>query len=176
MEGILPRPRSQSGPYGQTCARDVGMKIVLLITVLAAMTACAFIGGDDEETTLQCANCRDAEVERVFDGDTLITTSDRVIRLYGVDAPEGEERCASKAAERLRELAGGTIRLEDGPSRTDELGRTTAYVYTQDGASVDEILIREGLATASTGAGQHRGFLANLELEAKTKDAGCLWQ
>lgn len=148
---------------------------LLVISVFLALTACAFIEGEAVETTLRCADCREVQVNLVFDGDTVITTSDRVTRLFGVDAPERGQRCASEATKRLRELAGETIRLENGPRLTDEYGRMTAYVYTLDGASVDEILIREGLATASTRDGQHRDHLVILEKEARTRDTGCLW-
>ena len=146
-----------------------------MIGVLLALTACAFVGSDEEETALRCADCRKFQVGRVFDGDTVISPSDRVVRLFGVDAPEEGQRCAAEATKRLRELAGTTIRLEDGPTPTDEFGRMSAYAYTLDGVSIDEILVREGLANASTGKGQHREYLSELEWEAKTKDAGCLW-
>lgn len=52
------------------------------------------------------------------------------------------------AEERLRELAGDVVPLENGPRITDAYGRTLAYVYTEDGASIDAALIAEGLATA----------------------------
>ena len=96
-------------------------------------------------------------------------------RLFGVDTPERGERCATEATERLRELAGDTVRLEDGPRLTDTYGRTLAYVYTVDGISIDAALIREGFATAWTRDGQHRDYLVGLEREAQQQGAGCLW-
>ena len=56
--------------------------------------------------------------------------------------PERGQRCATEATERLRELAGDTVRLEDGPRLTDTYGRTLAYVYTVDGISIDAVLIQ----------------------------------
>ncbi len=91
-----------------------------------------------------------------------------------VDTPERGQRCATEATERLRELAGSTVRLEDGPRLTDTYGRTLAYVYTVDGISIDAALIREGLA-AWTRDGQHRDMLVELEREAQMARAGCLW-
>jgi endonuclease YncB( thermonuclease family) len=151
------------------------MKIFIWIVVLAAITGCAFVADDEVKTTIRCADCLEAEVSRVFDGDTVIIANDRVVRMYGVNAPEGEQPCTPEATERLRELAGSTIRLEDGPSLTDDLGRRLAYLYTESGASIDEILVREGLANASGRQGQHRAMLSSLEKEAKTRNAGCLW-
>ena len=58
---------------------------------------------------------------------------------------------------------------------TDQFGRILAYIYTEDGTSIDEALIREGLATAWTRDGQHRDYLVGLEKEARRQEAGCLW-
>ena len=109
---------------------------------------------------------------RIIDGDTLDTSRGR-LRLFGVDASE-RERCAPEATDRPRELASEMVRLEDGPRLTDRYGRILAYVYTADGVSIDEALIREGLATAWT-RGQHRDLLVWLEREARRQGAGCLW-
>ncbi len=49
------------------------------------------------------------------------------------------------------------------------------YVYTSEGESIDEILIREGLALAWTRDGQHRDVLVAAEEEARRKGRGCLW-
>ena len=73
------------------------------------------------------------------------------------------------------ELAGNSVRLEDGPRLTDQFGRRLAYVYTEDGYSIDEILVREGLGTAWTEDGQHRDFLVGLERGTRMMDDGCLW-
>ena len=110
----------------------------------------------------------------MIDGDTLDTAKDRV-RLFGVDTPEFGERCASETTHRLQQLAGDSVRLEDGPRLTDQFGRILAYSYfTEDGASIDETLIREGLATAWTRDGQHRDLLVNLEREARMQGVGYL--
>ncbi len=113
-------------------------------------------------------------MERVIDGDTLDTNVGRV-RLFGVDTPERGEKCSSRATGWLKELAGGTVRVEVGPRLRDPNGRLLFYVYTQSGNSVDEILIREGLAVAWTKDGQHMEVLRQLEIDARTTGAGCLW-
>ena len=129
----------------------------ILVLGLFLVVACAGI-----ETNLRCEDCFEVRVDRVIDGDTL-DTSRGVIRLYGVDTPEVGQRCASQATERLRDLADDTIRIEVGPRTSDQYGRMLAYVYTHDGISIDEVLIREGLATAWTRDGQHRDRLVGLE-------------
>lgn len=50
-----------------------------------------------------------------------------------------------------------------------------AYVYTKSGMSVDELLVKEGLAVAWTRDEQHRLHLMELEQEAKRQGTGCLW-
>ena len=141
----------------------------LLVLSLFLVVACAGI-----EATLRCEDCFEVQVDRVIDGDTLDTPRG-VIRLYGVDTPERGQRCASKATERLRDLADDTIRIQVGPRTTDQYGRMLAYVYTEDGISIDEALIREGLATAWTRDGQHRDHLVRVENDARRKYAGCMW-
>ena len=141
-----------------------------MIAVFLALCACT----GAEETILRCDDCPETQVIRVIDGDTLETARGRV-RLFGVDTPERGERCASNATNRLQKLAGGSVRLEDGPRLTDPGGRSLAYVYTESGLSVDEILLREGLATAWTKDGQHRDHLVGMERDARRKGSGCLW-
>ena len=142
-----------------------------LITILVTIVACTTL---IEETLLRCDDCPEVRVNRVIDGDTLETPSRRV-RLFGVDTPEAGERCASEATSRINELAGSSVRLEEGPRLTDQFGRRLAYVYTGEGYSIDEILVREGLGTAWTEDGQHLDYLVGLEQTTSRMETGCLW-
>ncbi len=121
-------------------------------------------------TTLCCSNCPAIPVLRVIDGDTFATSGDQSVRLFGVDTPERGEKCYRKATDRLCELAGGEVRVELGPRSRDRYGRLLYYVYTQDGGSIDERLVSEGLAKAWTRDGQRRDLLMGLEHVG----AGCL--
>ena len=67
------------------------------------------------------------------------------------------------------------VRVDPGPRNLDPYGRTLKYLYTEDGESIDEALVREGLAVAWTRDGQHRDHLMELEQEAKQNGTGCLW-
>jgi|TARA_B100000809_G_scaffold265344_1_gene323861 micrococcal nuclease len=142
-----------------------------LIVILASIVACATTV---QETLLRCDECEQVRVSRVIDGDTFETASGR-LRLFGADTPEVGEQCAAEATGRMNELAGNSVRLEDGPRLADQFGRRLAYVYTEDGYSIDEILVREGLGTAWTEDGQHRDFLVGLEKGTRMMDDGCLW-
>lgn len=124
---------------------------------------------------LRCSNCPALTVQRVIDGDTLNTNAGRV-RLFGVDAPERGEKCFREATASLKELAGGTVKVEAGPRLQDPHGRLLYYVYTSSGYSVDAILIQKGLAHAWNSDGQHRDALVDMEANARSTTTGCLWQ
>jgi endonuclease YncB( thermonuclease family) len=85
------------------------------------------------------------------------------------------ERCSTEATDRLRQLAGGRVRLQDGPRLTDDFGRRLAYLFTTNGSSIDVLMIGEGLAEAWTRDGQHRDTLVGLEDSARQNGPGCLW-
>ena len=97
------------------------------------------------------------------------------IRLFGVDTPERGQPCFNQATQRFEELAGDTVRVEFGPRQEDRYGRILYYVYNNEGESIDEMLIREGLAEAWTRDGQHRDILVTAEEGAKRDGRGCLW-
>lgn len=126
-------------------------------------------------TALCCSDCPHLDVDRIIDGDTFASARAR-IRLFGVDTPERDEKCFDRAAERLREVAGDAVLVEPGPRAEDRYGRKLFYIYTEGGESIDEILVREGLALAWTEDGQYRDVLVSAEAEARTNRRGCLWQ
>ena len=147
-----------------------------LAILLGALTAIACGGGfslTEYPTDLRCPGCPTLSVTRIIDGDTFDTPRGRV-RLFGVDSPERGERCYGQATSGLKQLAGRRVRVEPGPRARDPGGRLLYYVYTAAGNSIDEILIREGLAQAWTRDGQHRDHLARMERRAREEAAGCL--
>ena len=75
----------------------------------------------------------------------------------------------------MRQLAGSTVRVESGPRTRDSGGRLLYYIYTTRGNSIDEILVREGLARAWSRDGQHRDALVRLQQSAQASKSGCLW-
>jgi len=142
------------------------------IATFFAFLACASTAG---EISLQCADCPEAQVDRIIDGHTLDTPRGR-IRLFGVDTPERGQPCSDQAAQRLQQLLDDAVRVEPGPRSVDSFGRLLYYAYTRGGISVDATLITEGLGVASRLDGQHRDYLVRLETEARTESVGCLWR
>jgi len=120
----------------------------------------------------KCADCDLLDVVEVIDGDTIITPIGKV-RFYGVNTPEKGEKCFDLAKSETTRLANHRIKVEYGPRKTDRYGRLLAYVYTENGDSIDEFLISNGLGKAWTKDGQHKEYLMNLEKNSKNKK--CLW-
>jgi endonuclease YncB( thermonuclease family) len=152
----------------------LGFRLVFGLVIIVTALACAVPFYSAAPAAITCADCPLIPVDWVIDGDTFDSVLGRV-RLYGVDAPERGEECFSEATDRLKELAGGWVKVELGPRRMDQFGRALAYLYTETGDSLEETLVREGLARAWTGDGQHRDVLMALEREARQQGSGCLW-
>ncbi|MGB9907272.1 MAG: thermonuclease family protein [Candidatus Saccharicenans sp.] len=94
-------------------------------------------------------------VLRVIDGDSLEVERVGEVRLIGVDTPElyhplkPVQYYAREASEFVRSLVGRSrVRLEYDEERFDKYGRTLAYVYLEDGRSLNEEIIKNGYGFA----------------------------
>lgn len=104
--------------------------------------------------TLMAAHTEGARVAEVFDGDTVRLTDGRHVRLIGINAPElghdgqPDEPLAAAARERLRRLVEGReVRLLFEEQQHDHYGRLLAHLELTDGTRVEEVLLKEGLAS-----------------------------
>jgi endonuclease YncB( thermonuclease family) len=143
---------------------------VLSILVLMGCTSAS-------EGALTCSDCRVVPVIRVIAGNTFDTAEGRV-RLFSIYTPERGMQCFTEATTRLQELAKDAVRVEAGPRQVDRYGQLLYYVYTEDGDSIDQQLIQEGLAFARHGAGQHEDVLRAAMMaasQAQQEEQGCLW-
>lgn len=124
-----------------------------------------------------------AFVVYVYDGDTILVTSGGVkmkIRLLGIDTPEKQgpytkaEPLGEEAGRRMTELAlrKKVTLVYGGDSLKDRYGRYLAHVILPDGRSLNEIMLKEGLAQAYRRFRYSRKKLYQ-KLEAKAK-AACL--
>jgi len=91
-----------------------------------------------------------AIVDRVIDGDTIVTTTGEKIRYLLVDAPEttnGHADCYGASAAHLNAdlVLGKAITLTYDVTRTDPYGRTLAYVSVGD-LDVNALLVERGAA------------------------------
>jgi endonuclease YncB( thermonuclease family) len=117
-------------------------------------------------------------VAGIVDGDTLRVGWDggtEFLRLYGVNTPERRAACWAEAAERARALAGSAVRLGFEERNRDKYGRLLAYVFTDDGRSVDAALVAEGFGRAWKRDGRFADLLTGLEDRARAAKTGCLW-
>ncbi|MCH8745318.1 MAG: transposase family protein [Chloroflexi bacterium] len=69
-------------------------------------------------------------------------------------------------------MAGPAVLVEFDPRQGDGLDRILYYVYTMDGESIDEMLVREGLAEAWTRDGQHRNVVVTRVLDRLADPTG----
>ncbi|MBI3898196.1 MAG: thermonuclease family protein [Gammaproteobacteria bacterium] len=88
-----------------------------------------------------------------MDGDSLLLTDGRQVRLIGINTPEfgkdGVPNDPLAVAARNRTAAltrGQTVRLIYDAERTDRYGRTLAYTVLADGRDLETLLLKEGLA------------------------------
>lgn len=118
---------------------------------VCALVFCASIHADCPPT----ARLEAARVDHVIDGDTLVLTDGRHVRLIGVNAPETGHR--DRPGEPLGQLArktlmqwlprGASIYLQPGAEARDRYGRALAHVFRSErGDSVEEALLHQGLA------------------------------
>ncbi len=97
-------------------------------------------------------------VVRVVDGDTIVVNingKDEKVRLIGIDTPEVVDprrpvQCFGReASAKTKELLNGkSVLLEFDPTQgdRDKYGRLLRYVFLEDGASFNELMIKEGYA------------------------------
>src|SRR3989338_7808620 len=72
---------------------------------------------------------KEAKVKRVIDGDTLELSSDQIVRLVGVNAPNNNEEFENEATEFTKNLVEGKkIKLEYDSYKSDRFERILAYV------------------------------------------------
>ena len=119
-----------------------------------------------------------APVISVVDGVTLnVLTKDkqqRKIRLYGIDCQERGREFWSRAKQTTSDaVLGKTVTVQ--PMDTARDGRTTAVVYMSGGKSLNEQLVREGLAWVDQKSCTQEKLCAplrNLEKAAKAQKRG----
>ena len=109
----------------------------------------------DSCTSEKLSIAENATVKFVYDGDTLLLTDDRKIRIIGIDTPETKhhkqkaQTYGAKATEALRALLkrhNNHIQLRFGKQRKDRYSRTLAHVFLADGTNVSNWLLEHGYA------------------------------
>lgn len=126
---------------------------------------------------------RQAVVQRVVDGDTIVLVGGDRVRYIGVDTPELHhprkpvQFYAREAMEFNRRMVEGkTVRLEFDVERRDKYSRLLAYVYLPDGTFVNAEMVRQGYAQLLTFPPnvKYVALFRKLQTEAREANRG-LW-
>jgi endonuclease YncB( thermonuclease family) len=95
-------------------------------------------------------------VIRVLDGDTVVLSDTRKVRLLGINTPEmgyrgkPNEPGASRAKEYLKSIVlNKEVMLEQGVEQKDKYERTLAHIFLQNKQHINLTMIESGLATLS---------------------------
>ena len=112
---------------------------------MAVAIAAAFIGEPDAQA--QQSGALEARVSKVLDGDTFTLSGEsRRIRVWGLDAPEWDQRGGSAATATLRSLISGKT-LKCNVLDIDRYGRLVGQCFLPDGRDIAAEMIRSGAAS-----------------------------
>lgn len=101
------------------------------------------------------SHLENAKVKWVYDGDTVLLTDKRKIRIIGIDTPETRhhkqkgEAYSGKAREALREKLKQDdykVRLLYGREKKDKYSRVLAHLFLNDGTNISSWLLQQGYA------------------------------
>jgi len=114
---------------------------------------------------------------RAIDGDTLVLSDGKTVRLIGINTPEKDQPYYLEAKNKLKELTEGKeVRLKKDISDTDRYGRLLRYVYIYD-LFVNLEMVKSGLANSYAYPPDitHRQDFISAETFAREKGLG-LWK
>jgi len=169
--------------------RKLGWPGLALVVALVAITYFfSDESSDNSNTDYSIGEFHEVTVDQLIDGDTTrfnFEGSSESFRYLIIDTPEVNtdsgtpQPYAEEAADRVEELLTQADKIEvefdEGPT-TDDYDRYLAYVYA-DGEMINEILLREGLATvryANPPNTSHLKLFEEAEEQAKRENLG-LW-
>lgn len=121
-------------------------KAALTTAAFLILTAAAWAGPKEDSDRFFWGR-----VVQVQDGDTITVVRNNedldliVIRLYNIDAPEGDQPYGKQAANKLRRLINKNIIQVEIMQKSDRYGRIVGIVK-QDGKDVGRVMAESGLA------------------------------
>jgi len=146
----------------QHCATRLAKSLPVLVgSLFMALAACADTGSQPHADTVVWPYCMSellkerATIERVTDGDTVVLTDQRRVRLIGINAAELNARhpklkkAAQQATDKLKAWLprGESVVLYLGDEAHDRHGRVLAHVVrASDGLAVAQLLVQNGLS------------------------------
>lgn len=118
---------------------------IMLVLVTSAVPGCTFAQDKAAAYPSSKQNLDNVMVERVIDGDSLMTRpggEKLEIRLWGIDAPEYDQPGADQAARALERLI-GRKKIALSVVDHDKYGRTVALVRAKN-TLINEEMVRSG--------------------------------
>ena len=124
------------------------------------------------------------KVKKVYDGDTVLLSDGRKIRLVGINTPEIEHarqaaQVGGDAAKQwlTRQLLNTRVRLEFDQQKRDKYKRHLAHLFTEQGLHLNRELVRLGYASTSIYPPNLK-YVPELLVAEQTAEAGQLgiWQ
>ena len=154
--------------------------LLLIFTLAATLPACA-ASNDQSSVCLSSEPRQEATLKYIVDGDTLVLTDERKVRVLGVNTPEirptaQPKALAAKQAAKSLLPANTKFWIYPGVEATDHHGRALAHVVTQNGTNLAEHLLSNGLAASSAVHPNIRcaEHYQQIEMQARGKKLG-LW-
>jgi micrococcal nuclease len=148
---------------------------VLLIVAAGAAAFLTQTGAGERASLIS----REAFVQRVVDGDTVVLSTGERVRYIGVDTPELHhpqrpvEAYAREATEFNRRLVERKkVRLEFDVERHDKYRRLLAYVFLSDGTFVNAELLAQGYAQLLTIPPNVKHTELFVKLQRQAREAG----
>jgi len=123
------------------------------------------------------SNLQAAQVARIIDGDTIELASGETIRYLGINTPERGQSGYDEAKNLNQRLVEGkTVQLEFDVEKTDQYGRTLAFVWA-DGVLVNRELLQQGWANTLfvSPNGRYKAEFQQAEQVARQAKLG-IWQ
>ncbi len=126
---------------------DKRKDIILLAFLLALLV---FVNYNFLDRAVQNFLSKDktVHIERVIDGDTVVTSAGEHIRLLGINAPEttSKEPYSGQAKDYLTNLIENkSVQLKFTSDKVDKYGRTLAYIFLGN-ENVNVNMVEEGFA------------------------------
>ncbi|MCF7819627.1 thermonuclease family protein [Candidatus Gracilibacteria bacterium] len=101
-------------------------------------------------------DCSWTQLDRIVDGDTILTTDEVRVRFIGIDTPELKDPRKSiqpfafEASETLGNLLSESEKIclisDSVGDQIDKYGRTLAYIFTDSGLDINAEMLRVGMA------------------------------
>ena len=147
---------------------------LLLAFSLATLPACA-ASNNQSAACLSSEHRQEAILKYIVDGDTLVLTDDRKVRVLGINTPEirpspQPKALAAKQAAQALMPVNSKLWLHPGIEANDRHGRALAHVVTQSGTNLAEHLLTSGLAASSAVHPNTRCAEHYRQLESQARD------